>query len=209
MLIWQHLPLVLFADVVLCLSVLPALAVWLLGLTVPAIWVAALTLGPVWMGINACANRLLCGEDISWRELLKEVGHQWRTGVAISMVPAFVATLALGTWSILAAHPQLSWLYVPLFIDGCVATFVVLACLTVFALATSCSLRGWQLWKVALAVTTLRPGTLLGTLAIFVGLGLLLVLVNVGLLPLLCAPCAICLAARTRQIRMDIQTNEG
>jgi hypothetical protein len=207
-LIWQHLPLVVFADAVLFLAALPALAVWLLGLTVPAIWVAALTLGPVWAGMSACTNRLMRGEEVSWHALLKETGHHWRTGVAISAVPALVVTLLFGTWDVLATYPRMNWLYLPLFVDGCMATCVALACLSVFALATSCPLRGWRLWKVALAVTTQRPADLLGTLALFMGAGLLLVWFNVGLLSLLCAPFAFCLAARTWRIRMDVLARE-
>lgn len=207
-LVWQYLPFVLFADLVFCLAALPVLTVWLLGLTLPAVWVAVFTLGPVWAAISASANRLVNGEEVSWRGLFKETLHHWRTGVAISVVPALVTTLLFGTWGILAAYPRMNWLYLPLLVDGCLAAFVVLACLSAYALATSRALRGWQLWKVALAVTLLRPGGLLGLLALFVGAGLLLAWYNAGLLPLLCTPFAVGLAIKSKQVCLDVLARE-
>lgn len=208
-LIWQHLLLILCADVLLLLAALPVFAVWLLGLSVPAIWIAALTLGPVWAGISACANRLVDGEELSARALFGETRRHWRAGVAISALPALVATLLLGTLSILAAYPRMSWLYLPLLIDVCLAILVGLACLSAYPLVVARQLRGWRLWKVALAVTMLRPANLLATLALFVGAGLVLFWFNAGLLPLLCAPLAVCLAFRTEQICQEVVAKEA
>jgi len=207
-LVWDHLPLCLGADLALCLAAVPAVAVWLLGLSLLAPWVAALTLGPVWMATSALALSLVTGESVTWRSWCKVLTGQWRATVSLSAVPALVATIFIGTWQILVAHPHLTWLYLPLFADGCAATFVVLASLSAFSVSTSRGLRGWTLWKVSLAVTTLRPGKMLGTLALFLGLGVLLTICNAGLLPVLFAPLAVCLAALTNQTCAGLMEHE-
>jgi uncharacterized membrane protein YesL len=198
-LVWDHLPLFLGADLALCIAAVPAVAVWMLGLSVVAPWVAALTLGPVWMATSAVAQSLVTGESVTWRSWFKALKVHWRAAVSLSAVPALVATIFIGTWQILVADPHLTWLYLPLFVDGCVATFVLLACLSAFSLTVSRGLRGWTLWKVSLAVTTLRPGKMVGIMVLFLGLGLLLTICNAGLLPLLFAPLAVALAALTNQ----------
>lgn len=197
--VWEHLPLILFADLALCLAVLPAAAVWIVGLPILAPTVAALTLGPVWAATSAIANSFVAGETVAWGDFLIAIRRHWRAAVGLSVVPALIATLFMGTWRILASHPHMSWLYLPLFVDGCTATLVVLASLSAFSLATSRSLSGWTLWKVSLAITTLRLGRSLGILALFTVLGLFLLVFNAGLVPLLFAPLAVCLAALTRQ----------
>ncbi|HEX4208256.1 MAG TPA: hypothetical protein VHZ51_29440 [Ktedonobacteraceae bacterium] len=198
--VWEHLPLLLFADLTLCLAALPSAVVWLGGFTLLVPWVAALTLGPVWTGVSAIANSLVSGEEVSWCNLLRAIGHHWRSAIATCAVPALVAALFIGTWQILAAHPHMTWLYLPLFIDGCVGTCVWLACLSAFSVMTTRTLHGWTLWKVSLALTRLRLGRMLGILAVFVVLGLLLFVFNAaGCIPLLFAPLAVCLAAQTQQ----------
>lgn len=196
---WENLPLLLCADLLLCVALIPVALSWIMGLQLLAPWIAALTLGPAWAATCAVANRLVCGETATWRDLLGAGKRHWRAAVGVSLVPALVATLLLGTWSILATNPRVAWLYAPFFVDGCLATLVVLASLSAFSLSVTRGLRGLTLWKVSLAMTTLRPVRTLGILACFLLLALVLFVLNAGLLPLLCAPLAVCLAASTHQ----------
>lgn len=196
---WQHLPVILCADLWCCMALVPAALTWLLGWPLLSPWLAALTLGPAWAATCAVADSLVRGEEASWRDLLVSSKRYWRSAAGISLLPALSAMLLLGTWSILAAHPGMTWLYLPLCVDGCVATLFLLAGLSAFPLHVTRGLRGLRLWKTALALTTLRAGRMVGTLALFLFLALALLLLNAGLLPLLCAPLAMCLAAFTRQ----------
>jgi uncharacterized membrane protein YesL len=170
-----------------------------MGLPLLVPWIAALTLAPVWAATSAVANRLVSGETVSWYVFFRAMSSHWRAAVRLSVLPALVATLFISTWSMLAAHPHMAWLYLPLIADGCAAILVGLASLSAFSLVTARSLSGWRLWKVSLAVTTLCLGKVLGILAVFLVLGVLFLLFNAGLLPLLLAPLAVCLAALTRQ----------
>lgn len=204
-LIWAHLALLIFADLLLYLAALPAIVVWVLGFPLLAPWVLVLTLGPIWISVSASANRLVAGEEVTWRDLLTSIRQYWLLGIRISAVPAVIASAFLGTCIILENYPQASWLYLPSFIDGCITTLGVLVSLTAFSLALSHALSGWTLWKVSLAVTRLQLGKLLGTLALFTGLGVLVVVVfNFGLLPFLCAPLIICLTVLTQQTRESL-----
>ncbi len=204
-LIWAHLALLIFADLLLYLAVLPAIVVWVLGFPLLAPWMLVLTLGPTWIGVTAIANRLVAEEEVTWRDLLTAIRQHWLLGIRISAVLAMVASAFLGTCIILENYPHASWLYLPSFIDGCITTLAVLVSLTAFSLALSHTLSGWTLWKVSLAVTRLQLGKLLGTLVLFVGLGVLVVVVfNFGLLPFLCAPLAVCLTALTQQTRESL-----
>jgi uncharacterized membrane protein YesL len=207
-LIWEHLLVLLYADVLLCAALVPAVLIWLMGLPLLAPWVAALTLGPAWAATSAIANSLVRDETATWRDLLLAGKHHWRAAVGVSLVPALVCTLLLGTWSILVANPRMTWLYAPFFVDGCVVTLVLLASLSAFPLSVTCELRGLRLWKVAFAVTMLRPLRLLGVLALFLLLALALLLFNAGLLPLLCAPLAVFLAALTNQTCESLTAHE-
>jgi hypothetical protein len=198
-LIWEHMALLIFADLLLYLAVLPVIVAWLIGFQLLAPWVAVLTLGPTWIGVSASAQRLVAGEEVSWRALLMAIRQHWSLGIRISAVPALMASVFMGTFAILAVYSHASWLYLPLFIDGCITTLGVLVSLTAFSLALSHRLRGWTLWKVSLAVTRLQLGKLLGMLILFGVLGALVVMLNFGLLPFLCAPLAICLAVLTQQ----------
>ncbi len=200
LLIWNQIPLLLMMDVMLGLSLIPAGVVWVVGFPLFAPVVAALTLGPIWTAVSAVANRLVRDESVSWRDFICAISQYWRTAIAVSLVPAAIATIFLATWLMLRAIPSTSWLYVPLFVDGCVGTFIFLASLSAFALVTSRPLHGWRLWKVSLALTILQPAKMLGTLALFVLLGLLLVALNSALLlQLLFAPFAVCLSLLIRQ----------
>ncbi len=196
---WEHLPVLLCADMLLCAALVPVALAWLLGLPLLAPWIAALTVGPAWAATSAIAARLVRGETATWRDLLSMGKRHWRAAVGVSLVPALVCTLLLGTWSILAANPRMTWLYVPFFVDGCAVTLVLLASLSAFPLSVTRGLRGLSLWKVALAVTMVRPARLFAILALFLLLALVLLLFNAGLLPLLCAPLAMALAALNNQ----------
>lgn len=206
----DHLALLLLADLALGLVALPAAILWIVGLIWLVPWIAVLTLAPVWAATSAVANSLVRGETVTWRDFLQAIRRHWRVSIGVSALPALVVTLFMGTWLILQANPHETWLMIPLFADGFVATCLAIACLSAFSLATSRPLRGWRLWRTALAMTTLRAGALLGTLAIFVALGLLLAWLNIGLVPLLPAPLAVCLAAIIRQTceRLERQGQE-
>lgn len=199
-LIWDHLALLIFADLLLYLAALPVIVTWVLGFPLLAPWAAVLALGPTWIGISASAKRLVAGEEVSWRDLLKAIRQYWSTGIRISAVPALITSAFMGTYAMLVAYPHVTWLYLPLLIDGCITTLGVLVSLTAFPLALSHALHGWTLWKVSLAVTRLQLGKLSGVFALFGGLGAIIVVVfNFGLLPFLCAPLIICLTVLTQQ----------
>lgn len=196
---WANLTLFLLADLLMSLALLPAIFAWMLQLPLLAPWLAALTFAPAWTTTSALANRLLAGEAVNWRDLAPTCRSHWWGAVKMSALPALVLTLFAGTWEMLAAYPQMNWLYLPLFVDSCAATLVILASLSAFAIAPARSLTGWNIWRVSCAVTLLRLGPTLAVLALFAGLGLLLLVLNAGLLPLLFAPLALSLAALSGQ----------
>jgi uncharacterized membrane protein YesL len=207
-LIWEHMSLLLCADLLLCLALVPPALAWLIGWPLLAPWVAALTLGPTWAACVLVAQRLVSGETATWRDLCEAGRRHWRAAVGVSLVPALLVTLLLGTWSILAAHPRMIWLYLPLFVDGCMVTLALLASFAAFSLRVERGLRGLTLWKVALAITALRPARLVLVLAFFFVLALLLGYLSAGLLPLLGAPLAVCLAAIMQQTSLSLRQRE-
>jgi uncharacterized membrane protein YesL len=198
-LLWEHMTLLLFASALLYLALLPLLAAWLFGLPLLIPWLASLTIGPLWQGISLAARALLKGEAVSWRTLLTLISRNWWRAVRIGIVPALLMSILLATYTMLQAYPHEHWLYVPLFCDGCLSTLALLASLTAFALPAD-HLRGWNRWKVALAVTRLQMAKQLALLLLFIVAGALLTLiVNASLLPLLCVPLVVYMEALTGQ----------
>src|SRR5712672_1156300 len=118
-LIWEHLALLIFADLLLYLATMPAIVTWVLGFPLLTPWAMVLTLGPTWFGVSASANRLVAGEEVTWRDLLTAIRQYWFLGICISAVPAAIASMFIGTYAILETYPHASWLYLPSFIDGC------------------------------------------------------------------------------------------
>ena len=115
----------------------------------------------------------------------------------MSIVPAGIATVLLGTLRILADHPHERWLLLPLFVDGSVATLALLGSFSAFSLATTGGLRGTALWRASLATAGRQPMTTLGTLALLT-LGGVAIGVAGPLVPaLLVAPFAVYLSATT------------
>lgn len=207
---WEHLPLLLLADLALGLALVPPVIAALIGLELLAPWIAALTLGPVWLATCVLALNLLSKQpgSGSWRNFLRSISGCWRSAVSLSAGPALLATLLLGTLHILTVYPQMRWLQMSLFADICGATLVALAACSAFPLRATRTLRGWSLWKISLAVSVLGLGRLLGVLGLFAALGLLLFVFNAGLLPLLSAPLALCLVALTQQTWNSLSESE-
>ncbi len=197
--LWDHLSLLLFMDLMLCLAASPLVIFWLIGSPLLALWVTVPLLGPAWAATNALGTTFARGEVATWRDFLRVFVRYWKPATALGAVLAGGLTLFGGTWSVLSSYPHMTWLYLPLFIDGCVMTLVFLVCLTAFALLSSHSVRGRTLWRVSLAITRLQLGKVLGTLALFLAVGTLVGVLNATLLPLLSAPLGVCLAAVTQR----------
>lgn len=205
---WENLTILLCADLLLGLACLPPVLTWLAGWQLLAPWVATLTLGPAWAATCALADRLTSEEAATWSDLLRAGQQHWWTAVRVSAMPALGATLLLGTWSILHAYPHTGWLYLPLFLDGCVAMLIFLACLAAFPLSITRGLRGLNLWKVALALTALRPGASLALAALLGGISFVLLYFQAGWLFVLYAPLAVYLVMLTDQTCKAVMEHE-
>lgn len=193
--IWSNLPLLLVMDGALFVAALPAAALFFFGGSLLAPLAAALALGPVWAGSVASADRMIRDEAVHVRDFAESVRqYAWR-GISVSLVPAVVATAALGTLAILESTGE-RWLLAPLFADGSVSILVFLAGFSVFSLATTGGLRGWALWRASLEVAAADPMATLGSVAILILLGFLVSVVP-GILPVLPAPLAVYLSAAT------------
>lgn len=192
--IWDNLFLLLAMDAVLFVGAIPAIALSFTGGFLLAPLSAALTLGPLWAGTVAVTDRLIQDEVVSLRKYAKHVYCYARRGVAVSMVPAFVATAPLAALTILQVRPNERWLFIPLFVSGTVSTLVFLAAFSAFSLATTGNLRGQALWRESLAIVVTSPVITLGTVGILVIMGFLVSLVP-GLLPVFPALLAVHLSA--------------
>jgi hypothetical protein len=195
--IWYNLPVLLAMDLVLLAGAVPAAALLFGGGSLLAPLVAALTLGPLWAGVVASADGMVRDEAIGVRAFANNVRRFARRGVAVSLLPAAVVTAIVGTLGLLEASPGSRWLFVPLFVDGSVATLLVVAGFSAFSLATTGGLGGWHLWRTSLAVAAAGPMATVGTLALLVLLGFLCGWAGPGLLPFLPAPFAVYLSAIT------------
>lgn len=198
-LFWENLTVFLCADLMLVLACLPPVLAWLAGWQLLAPWIATLTLGPAWAATCALADRLTSGEAATWFDLLRAGRQHWWTAVRVSAVPALSTTLLLGTWSILLAYPHTGWLYLPLFLDGCLAVLIFLASFSAFPLSVTRGLCSLNLWKVALALAVLRPGASLGLATLLGGVSCALLYFQAGWLFVLYAPLAVCLVMLTAQ----------
>jgi hypothetical protein len=196
--LWEHLPLFIFASALLYLSALLAFLAYLLGIPLLTPWLAVLILGPTWQGIGLATRKLLKGEEATWRILLQLSVQNWVRALRIGALPALLASIFMATTTILASYPYEVWLYLPLFLDGCLTTLALLASMTALSLPSQ-HLRGRALWQVALAVTRLQMLQQLGLLTLFAVIGLLLsALFNTSILALLCIPLIICLEVLTQ-----------
>ncbi|HEY0753766.1 MAG TPA: hypothetical protein VGD98_07380 [Ktedonobacteraceae bacterium] len=197
--LWEHLSLLLFMDLMLCLAASPLAIFWLIGSPLLALWATVPLLGPAWAATNALGTTLARGDVANWRDFLRAYVRYWKPATGLSALLAGGLTVFGGTWSVLISYPHMTWLYLPLFVDGCVVTLVLLICLTGFALLSSHSVQGRTLWRVSLAITRLQLGKVLGILALFLAVGTLLWVLNATLLPLLSAPLGVFLAAVTQR----------
>lgn len=195
--IWYNLPVLLAMDLVLLAGAAPAAALFFGGGSLLAPLVAALTLGPLWAGVVASADGMVRDEAVGVRAFANNVRRFARRGVAVSLLPSAVATAMVGTLGLLEASPGSRWLFVPLFVDGSVATLLVVAGFSAFSLATTGGLGGRTLWRTSLAVAAAGPMATVGTLALIVLLALLCGWAGPGILPFLPAPFAVYLSAIT------------
>ena len=202
---FDHLPFILLADIALCMAALPAVLAWIGGMPVLTLWLAVIMVAPVWAWTSTASNTLLRGQSVRWRVSLPVMLRGWYAAVRIGCIPALIATIFIVTWRIIGLYHQAMWLYLPLFIDGCIATLVLLASLSAFSLAASHFLRGWRLWKTALAISRLQLGKLFAILIIFLILAWLCLVFNASLISLLGAPLAFCLASVTQQTCTSLQ----
>ena len=197
-LIWRNLPLLVAIDALILLAVLPAAGLAVSGHVAAAPLAAALFVGPLWAATVATTDELLRQRVVSLGLVLGNLGRHARTGISVGLPPAVLASLTVLTMQVLAAGPKQPWLLVPLFLDGCAATVVILAQPALFSLATASRLRGAALWKAALGVAALRPSTIIGLLAIALLLWLIVAVSGgPGLLLFVPAPLAVYFSATT------------
>lgn len=201
----DHLPFFLLADIGLGLAALPAFLAWIAGMPILALWLAVIAVAPVWAWTSARANTLVHGQAMNWSVNLRTALRSWYAAVCIGCIPALIATIFIVTWRIVGLYHQAIWLYVPLFVDGCIATLILLAALSAFSLAASHALRGWKLWRTALAVSRLRLGKLFCILLVFSTLLWICIVFNASLVTLLSAPLALYLSSVTQQTCTSLQ----
>lgn len=195
--IWDNLPFLLFIDLMLVASAIPALLLVLAGYWMLALPVAAVTCGPMWAGAVATSDRMYHHGDGSVRAFFGMVRSHAVIGVAIGFVPALIATVMLGTISVWAANPGARWLVVPLLLDISLLIIVAACGVSVFSLATTGGLRGWDLWRASLAIAGANPLAIIGSLTLLVVVCSVLGQLAPMVLPVLLAPFATLCSAVT------------
>lgn len=200
--LWDNVPAWCLASVLMLIAAAPALFLatgisWVIG------WpVLLLCAGPVWAGIVATGARLLDGDACTLPTMLGLIRqHAW-TGIRISMVPAIVGTILLGSFHLMGQNPDAGWIVIPLFLDLGVAIVVGTSLVTIHTLAIERRLHGAELWLGSAIVTISRPVPVLGTLTL-VGL-VTWVAAMVGPITLIAvAPLAMLCVAVTRDARPE------
>jgi uncharacterized membrane protein YesL len=203
---WSNLPLLLLMDAVLFVGAVPMIVLFAGGVFLLAPLAGALFLGPLWAGTVAATDLMVRDEAVSARDFLRAVRDHAGRGVAISTVPAAVATAALGALAVLETRPQALWVIAPLFVEGSLMVLVFLACFSAFSLATTGGLRGWTLWRASLELAAGNPLLTLGTVALLVLLGFLVSWLP-GMLVVLPALLAVHLSASTWAVIWRCQEN--
>lgn len=173
-------------------TTLACAATAIVALTVAPIapFVAALTLGPVWIGAVAASIDAVDGNPTGLRGLLSAVRRHARTGIALTSVPAVVASALLGSLAISNARPDQRWLLAPIALDAILLAVVALGCVTIFPLALVSRLRGRDRWLAALALAGRDLTTTLGIVALIVLMALSTRLVGPSPALLLAGPLA-------------------
>ena len=165
--IWDNLPQLLFASVLLMLAAYPALfvatgALWQLA------WPAfVLCAGPVWIGTIAASGRLLDGDALTIRALVSLIRRYARTGITISIVPALAGAALAGSYSLVDRNPEHGWLVAPLLLGVGFAIVLCVALVGIFTIATERGLSGTDLWLASVGVAISQPVPVLGTLTLF------------------------------------------
>jgi hypothetical protein len=179
--IWERLPALLMLDIAVLLAAAPVAMLALGGAPLAAIAIATLVTGPIWAGVVATVDRMVADEAVSILAYPGIVRSHAPSGVAISAVPAAVAAMLLG--GVMAPE---SWSAMPL-LAGCSLAVIVLAASTAaYSLGTTGGLRGWPLWRAAIAVAAASPVATCGLIGLAVVLALLAT--QLGLVVLMVAP---------------------
>jgi len=187
-----NLGLLLFIDAALSIATLPVIAtVWAGGYLMAPV-VAMLLVGPFWMGAVAVTDDLARDTVASPWNYLRLVRRHAARSIGISLAPAAVAVILLGTLDVFSAHPDKKWLAIPLFADCSVAVLVVIACFSAYSLG-AIGLRGRSLWAAALTRAASRPAATAGSFALVILIGLAIVRLT-PLAALLAAPFAVLLS---------------
>lgn len=195
--IWDNLALLLVIDVVLALAAFPALVLAMSGFPFLALLLIVVGCGPVWAGSVATADQLNRDAQVLVKAFLGLVRRHAIAGIMVSLVPALIAAALLGTISLWDANPDGRWLIVPLLLDCSLAILVLISSVSAFSLATTSGLRGWDLWRTALAVAGASPAATVGSLALLVVLALVAGQTGFTLLFLIPAPIAVLFSAVT------------
>lgn len=165
--IWDNAPQMLVLSALLLIVAFPGF--YLATATSWAIAWAPLMLctGPVWAGLVAATARMLDGDAVGNRNVLGLVRRHGPTGVRISLVPAIVGTILLGSFQILERQPDATWILVPLLLDLGIAIVVVLAAVPIFTIASSRESGGVDLWLASAGIAFAHPFSVLGTATMF------------------------------------------
>jgi hypothetical protein len=191
-LVWTELPVLMLISLLATLAATVTMGV-AVAVAALAPLVAAVLLGPAWIGSTTICARLLAGDAVGARSLVSAIWRRWRTGMGLSMPPAIVAMVLIGTASIRSGHEDQAWLLLPLGVDALILILLLLGGVMVFPLSVMTGLRGRDCWLAALAlvgrnlVSTLGVAALVVLLALSVRyLGPILLLIAAGPLVLLC-----------------------
>ena len=200
--LWDNVPASGAASLLVLIAASPALVVgiglsWVIG------WpLLMLCTGAVWAGIVAACARLLDGDACTLPAILGLVRQHARSGIRISIVPAIVGPILLGSLHLIDQNPDAGWIMLPLFLDLGVAIVVGTSLVTIYTLAIERRASGTELWLASAIVTISRPVPVLGTLTLF-GVAAWMA-VTVGPIALIAvAPLAMLCVAVTREAWSD------
>ncbi len=194
--VWWNLPLLLAVDLILLLGALPAV-VAVVVTPVAAPLVAALTVGPLWTATIALTDRLWTGRAGSLPLFFRLVWRHGCAGIALSLVPAAVVTMLLGTLRIMEDHPDQRWLLLPLLLDGTALVLVMLAGFAVASLAAATRRRGKSVWRDALVLVAARPAATISIVTLLVVIGTAVRFLGPVFVVTVMAPVAVVLSATT------------
>jgi len=154
----------LFASILLMAAAYPALFL-ASGASWTVAWPAlVLCAAPVWAGIVASCGRLLDGDAVSPREVVRAIRRQARAGIGISVAPAAAGAILLGSIAIMDRNPDAGWLAVPLLLDLGLVIVIGLAMVPIFTVAAMRQVSGIDLWLASVGVVIARPVPVVGVL---------------------------------------------